>query len=146
LTTSIAGRVDNELSEVRFTRRDGTCFQGESAPPCPALRDGLDHRRVIRDVTEVKERADELLRFRAAMEISGDGIGLVDRASMRYVDVNQTFCDLLGYTRTEMLGKTPMDLFGVPRKDVEDDFDAIIADKGAIRPGSTATSSTRMAS
>jgi len=125
----IGGSVENALSEVRFTRKDGTCFQGEVRRH--AQLSGTDWIIVglVRDVTETKERADELRRFRAAMEISGDGIGLVDRASMRYVDVNQTLCDLLGYTRTELLGKTPMDLFGTPRKDLEDDFDAIIADK-----------------
>ena len=32
---------------------------------------------------------EELSRFRAAMDISGDAIYLVDRATMRFVDVNR---------------------------------------------------------
>lgn len=76
---------------------------------------------------QVRQRTAELHRFRAAMEISGDGISLVDRASMRYIDVNQTLCDLLGYTREHIIGKTPMELFGIGRPDLEAAYDAIIA-------------------
>ena len=80
---------------------------------------------------EVKARSAELQRFRAAMEISGDGIVLVDRASMRYIDVNQTLCDLVGRTRQEVLDIAPMDLFGTEREVLERDYDAIIADRNA---------------
>jgi len=48
---------------------------------------------------EVRARTADLQRFRAAMDASGDAIVLVDRASMRYIDVNQTLCDLVGRTR-----------------------------------------------
>ena len=127
----IAGRIDNELTEMRFTRKDGSCFQGEIRRH--AQLSGTDWIIVglVRDITEQKERADDLRRFRAAMEISGDAITLVDRASMRYVDVNQTLCDLVGYTRTEMLGKTPMEIFGSERGELEKDYDVIIADDDA---------------
>jgi diguanylate cyclase (GGDEF)-like protein/PAS domain S-box-containing protein len=124
----IAGLVRNELSEVRFTRKDGSSFQGEIRRH--AQLSGTDWIIVglVRDVTEGNERADELRRFRAAMEMSGESIALVDRASMHYVDVNQTMCDLVGYTRTEILGKTPMELFGEERTILEGDYDSIIAD------------------
>jgi PAS domain-containing protein len=125
----IAGRVDNAPVRSAIHAQGRHSFQGEIRRHAQLAGTDWTIVGLVRDVTEEKERADELRRFRAAMEISGDGIGLVDRASMRYVDVNQTLCDLLGYTRTEMLGKTPMDLLGTPRKDLESDFDAIIADK-----------------
>jgi len=74
-------------------------------------------------------REGDLRRFRAAMDISGDAILLVDRATLRYVDVNRTFCEMLGYSREEILGKTPMDIFSVDRETLESDYDALIADK-----------------
>ncbi len=74
-----------------------------------------------------EKRDEDLRRFRAAMDISGDAILLIDRRSLRYVDVNQTFCDLVGYTRGEMLGMTPMDLFSADRETLERDYDALIA-------------------
>ena len=75
-------------------------------------------------------KADEdLQRFRAAMDASGDAIVLIDRASLSYIDVNQTFCDLLGYHRDELLGMTPMDVFSAEQATLERDYDAIIADQ-----------------
>jgi diguanylate cyclase (GGDEF)-like protein/PAS domain S-box-containing protein len=81
----------------------------------------------IIDITDRKRVEENLRRFRAAMDASGDAILLIDRASMRYIDVNQTFCDLVGYTRQEMLGMTPMDLFSADRETLERDYDALIA-------------------
>jgi len=75
---------------------------------------------------EAGERRDEhLRRFRAAMDLSGDAILLVDRATMKYVDVNQTFCELLGYSREEVLRMTPMDIFSADRATLERDYDAL---------------------
>jgi PAS domain S-box-containing protein len=62
------------------------------------------------------------------MEISGVAITLVDRASMRHVDVNQTLCALVGRTRQELIGMAPMTLSGASRERLERDFDAVIAD------------------
>jgi len=79
-----------------------------------------------------ESRSEEaLLRFRAAMDASGDAIVLIDRASLRYIDVNQTFCDLVGYTRPELLAKSPMDVFSADRAALERDYDAIIADRNS---------------
>lgn len=85
---------------------------------------------VAADVTERKRADEDLRRFRLAMDTSGDAILLIDRASMRYIDVNQTFCDLVGYNRQEMLGMTPMDLFSADRITLERDYDALIAGDG----------------
>ena len=71
---------------------------------------------------------EDLRRFRAAMDISGDAILLIDRKTLRYVDVNRTFCELLGYTREELVGMTPMDIFSADRATLERDYDALIAD------------------
>ena len=56
--------------------------------------------RTRRDRTERRRRARigsdaELRRFRLAMDYSADMISLIDRASMRYLDVNSTACRLL---------------------------------------------------
>ncbi len=84
---------------------------------------------MAQDVTERKKAEQDLQRFRTAMDSSGDAIVLVDRASMRYVDVNQTLCDMVGYTRQEVIGMTPMDLFGAPRETLERDYDEAIGEK-----------------
>ena len=73
------------------------------------------------------QTAEQLQRFRAAMDMSGDAIYLVDRATMRFVDVNQTACTRTGYSREELLRMGPQDLMRVPRSDIERSYDEVIA-------------------
>ena len=54
-----------------------------------------------------KRAEEELLRFRAAMDLSGDAIYLVDRTTMRFVDVNETACRVAGRSREQMLQMGP---------------------------------------
>lgn len=70
---------------------------------------------------------EELLRFRAAMDMSGDAIYLVDRATMRFVDVNRTACTRMGYSREELLKMGPQDLLLADRKELEQKYDEVIA-------------------
>ena len=60
------------------------------------------------DISEQLKHVEDLRRFRGAMDIAADAIVLIDRASMRYIDVNQTICDLFGRTRKELLSMSPM--------------------------------------
>ncbi|HEY6820795.1 MAG TPA: PAS domain S-box protein [Burkholderiales bacterium] len=86
------------------------------------------YRGVGRDITDLKRTEEDLLRFRAAMDSSADMIVLVDRASMRFVDVNSTVCRLLGYTREELLAKRPEEILPVTRAELEAAYDRQIAD------------------
>jgi PAS domain S-box-containing protein len=70
---------------------------------------------------------EELSRFRVAMDMSGDAIYLVDRTAMRFVDVNQTACTRMGYSREELLRMGPQDLLTISRKDIERLYDEVIA-------------------
>jgi diguanylate cyclase (GGDEF)-like protein/PAS domain S-box-containing protein len=83
---------------------------------------------------------EELLRFRAAMDMSGDAIYLVDRTTMRFVDVNHTACTRMGYSREELLQMGPQDLLSIGRAEIERLYDEVIA-TGAS--GTTAESSAR---
>ncbi len=57
-----------------------------------------------RNRTELALRDSEA-RYRILMEQAVDGIAVID-ASGKYVDVNSTGCEMLGYTRAEFLTKT----------------------------------------
>ena len=93
------------------------------------------YRGTSRDVTEQRRGEEELRRFRAAMDMSWDAIYLTDRATMRFVDVNQAACRGVGYSREQLLGMGPHDLLLMPKAEMERGFDALIAD-----PGRTASS------
>ena len=83
---------------------------------------------------------EELSRFRAAMDMCGDAIYLVDRATMRFVDVNHTACTRMGYSREELLQRGPQDLLGASREEIERAYDKVIA---AGANGITSESSAR---
>jgi diguanylate cyclase (GGDEF)-like protein/PAS domain S-box-containing protein len=72
------------------------------------------------------------LRFRAGMDASADMILLIDHQSMRYVDVNETVCRTLGYTREEMLAMGPQDVLPASREELQRTYEKFIADPGTI--------------
>src|SRR5258708_1773524 len=65
-----------------------------------------------------KESEEELRRFRAAMDASADLILLVDPVKLRYLDVNDTACRALGYSREEFLAMGPQDIFSISREEL----------------------------
>ena len=79
------------------------------------------------DVTERKPAEEMQHRFRAAIDLSADSIFLVDRATMRFIDVNTTACEEFGYTREELLQMGPHDLSGRSREQTERSYDELIS-------------------
>ncbi len=82
----------------------------------------------------VRHSNSELERFRSAMDGAADAIFLINRATMRFVEVNQTACTLLGYTREELFDIEPAMLWPVSGPSLELDFDAIIDSRSDIPP------------
>lgn len=67
----------------------------------------LGHRRIDRNISEHK-RAEDALRkneeqYRTLFEHSPDAIIMADVTTMRFQYVNTATCEMLGYTRTELL-------------------------------------------
>src|SRR6266852_4841024 len=85
------------------------------------------YRGIAKDITERKRAEEEQRRFRAAMDASGDLMLLIDRASMRYVDVNDAACRALGYSREELLTMGPPDIFSTSREDLARLYERMIA-------------------
>ena len=68
-----------------------------------------------------------LQRFRDAMDTTTQGVFLVDRTSMRFVDANAAACRLSGYRREQLLELGPAALGGDPGRDYAAAFDQLIA-------------------
>jgi len=77
-----------------------------------------------------KQAEEDLRRFRIALDQSADMIFLIDRQTMRYVDVNETACRLLGYTREELVAMGPQDLLPESRENLERAYAALLDDPG----------------
>jgi diguanylate cyclase (GGDEF)-like protein/PAS domain S-box-containing protein len=85
------------------------------------------YRGIASDITERYRREEELLRFRAAMDTSGDPVYLVDPVAMRFLDFNKTACRQVGYSREEMLKLGPQDILRTGRKELRRIYDKVIA-------------------
>ena len=108
--------LDNRISyRKRYQRKDGSPVWANVT--ISAIRDNEGHwvRSIttIEDITEYKEADDALreseLRFRAFFENSAVGASQVD-AQGRFLQVNDRYCEITGYSREELLKKTVFDL------------------------------------
>jgi diguanylate cyclase (GGDEF)-like protein/PAS domain S-box-containing protein len=90
------------------------------------------YRGVSTDITARKQAEEELGRFRLALDTSPDMILLVDRATMRHLDVNSTACRLIGYSREELLAMGPQNILPQPRAELERLYDRMIADPSSV--------------
>lgn len=71
-----------------------------------ASRDGLECRIVLRDITELKQAQAKLQLAASVFTHAREGIIITD-AGGRIVKVNDSFTRITGYSREEVLGKTP---------------------------------------
>jgi len=79
---------------------------------------------------ELKARNADLKRFRTAMDATNDSIVLVNRTTMRFVEVNAPASQMLGYSREELFELGPMDLASISLDQLEALYDTIIAGHG----------------
>jgi diguanylate cyclase (GGDEF)-like protein/PAS domain S-box-containing protein len=110
---------------------DFTCR--ELRPPDERLRQAF--QVIGAQIGQFLERAraeEQMRRFRLAMDESADMIVLIDRATMRFVDVNDTVCRVLGYSREELLRMGPQDVLPLGRADLERAYDQFIADPSQL--------------
>jgi PAS domain S-box-containing protein len=98
-----------------FIRRDGTRFIGEihSGP----IYDGqkiVGVRGVLRDITKRREAEKALResehRFRTLFDMSPQPIAVTEVDTGRVLDVNKAFCEITGYAKEEVLGRTTTDV------------------------------------
>jgi PAS domain S-box-containing protein len=92
------------MREWQMRRADGSLFTGEVS--AKLLPDGRV-QGILRDVTLRREREDALrqseARFRSLTAAAFEGIGISERGLV--VDVNDQMARLLGYERSELIGK-----------------------------------------
>ena len=107
---TLSGKPCHHDDEVHW-RADGSSFPVEFWSH-PMYHDGqlVGSVVIFMDISERKAAAQELLRFRAALDSSVDGIYIIDRESMRFVDANRAGWKAVEYTQAELLDLGPQDL------------------------------------
>ncbi len=107
--------VEEYTQFYRFIHKSGEVRWVEDQTSVVRDADGnkIFNQGILVDITERKQAEEELRKseekFRRIVETAGEGFLLMDE-NLRIVDVNAAYCDLLGYTREEIIGKTPLDL------------------------------------
>ena len=104
----LEGKIDTYLSDKRYIGKHGRVIWTRRTTSVARDAGGTPqyYIRVVEDVTET--RLNEV-RYRAMFENAAVGITRVDLNAV-LVDVNQKFCDMLGYTRDELIGKAVKDI------------------------------------
>ena len=115
----IVGYAEKDVEEYtqvyRILTRNGDVRWVEDQTSVERDADGIKtyNQGILVDITERKRAEDNLRKseekFRRIVETAGEGFILMDE-DLKIVDVNEAYCRLLGYTREEILGKTPLDL------------------------------------
>jgi PAS domain S-box-containing protein len=71
----------------------------------------VEHALAQKAIRANQKQADASVKlFRTLIDQSSDGIEVIDPQTGRFLDVNQTTCDRLGYTREEMLALSVPDV------------------------------------
>jgi PAS domain S-box-containing protein len=91
-----AGR---RLRETRFRHKDGTLIPVEVS--ARYVR-GTPHDFVVAFARDVRERVQQEEEYRTILRTAMDGFAIVD-AQGRFLEVNEAYCGLLGYSREELL-------------------------------------------
>jgi diguanylate cyclase (GGDEF)-like protein/PAS domain S-box-containing protein len=123
----IAGELTAPSVKGRYRRKDGSMLDVEAYPRAVKTAEGHVIVSIARDITERLATEETLRRFRVAMDNSADMIVLIDRTTMRFIDMNNTACLMLGYTREELLQMGPQDVLPTSRADLERMYDEFIA-------------------
>jgi PAS domain S-box-containing protein len=88
------------------------------------------------DITD-RKLAEEALRaseekFSTVFHFSPDAIGIVRVADGTFVDVNETFTRMLGYSRSDVIGKSWMELGFISGKDEQNKVTELLRDKQQV--------------
>ncbi len=131
---------DTETYEHMLVRKDGSVFPVET---CARLLQAGGHKTrvtAIRDITERKrveqahKQSEE--RFAKAFGSNPEGISISTQKEGRLLEVNDAYVRMMGYERSELIGKTVMELkMWAPGE--RDQVLAKLQETGAIRDYNT---------
>ncbi len=113
--------------EMRIVRQDNTPgYASISAVPVRDQQGNILAAVVIgTDITRFKEAEEALKqsenRYRALFDRAPVGIIEVDPLTRRYIHVNRRFCEMLGYTADQIIGKAIADFTHPSHREIDED-------------------------
>jgi len=121
VVAALKKRLGFRHMEIEYVRKDGQTVWVLMSASSIEIRGVACILAVVRDITEAKAAESRLAttndalklseeRYRVAFQTSIDAININRLTDGLYVDVNQAFLDIMGYTRDEVLGKSSINL------------------------------------
>jgi len=107
--------VEEYTQVYRLITKDGQVrwVEDQTSVVRDAQGNKIYNQGLLVDITRRKLAEEELQRneekFRRIVETAGEGFILMDQ-DLKITEVNDAYCNMLGYSRAEILGKTPLDL------------------------------------
>jgi PAS domain S-box-containing protein len=106
-------KLENQLLKRKLTRSESYREMVEEIKDFNSAM----HRKIVQEVETARREIQlkELLlrkseeKYRRIVTTAGEGFILMDE-DMFITDVNEAFCRMIGYTKGELIGKTPFDL------------------------------------
>ena len=92
--------------EMRFRRKDGSVGSGLMSARVIDVDGELCLLSMTRDITDRNEAEK---RFRTLFDVANDAI-MISEPGGKFIDVNRTACERLGYSREELLTMSPADI------------------------------------
>lgn len=86
----------------------------------------IGYHCLARDVTRERNAEQRHERFREAIDMSTDMIYLVDRGTLRFLDINTSACTQTGFSREELMAMNPAEAMGFTVKDLTARYDHLI--------------------
>jgi PAS domain S-box-containing protein len=107
-----AGR--EEIYEHRLLRKDGSFFFGEARAKVTHVGGRVLRMTALRDITQ-RKKVEQALReseekFSKAFRTSPDSMTITDLETGRYIEVNEAHGRTFGWTREEVIGRSPLEL------------------------------------
>ncbi len=101
------------LHEQKFRKIDGSTIYVEVSASPVIFHNDSAVQFVVRDITSRKNVEEELRRQQLEVNTLLDsmpGMTFFKDINFKYIIVNQNFCDMMGYTKEEIIGKTDFEL------------------------------------
>jgi len=107
---AIAIQEGSNAFEWEHQRLDGKAFTSDVLLTRLELDGQILVQATVRDISERKQNEEKLKLFRTLLDRSSDAIEILEPFTMRFLDVNETECKTLGYTKEEILSMSVFDI------------------------------------
>lgn len=110
----LADTPEGAIYETVHRRKDGTTFPVEISVRRVKIEGERQVLSIIRDISE-RRQAEAKLRdseekFSKAFRANPSGIAITDLASGRFIEVNESYCRIMGHASQDVVGRTSVEL------------------------------------